>query len=648
MAATDRACESLHAVADAKGPENPPCAVSPPSSEVIPLRGHRILSLGVGSFWAALPPTEAYTADRRELDTLSWYRQGDSMEGNRHLAYLNLSDLEFAYPSLPRELGLVVLVHKADKPTFGFPGVHAVPSLHLVPPYVWPVRRSSAPPSFYFLCLDSLTRMAARRLMPRTMELFGKDHSEHLPLLFKAFHSIVPSTAGALLPFLYGGFDARPDCLFRKSYISNQEELVSHFTKCLDPKRHLLRELRGAGYKTGLTSTFVAASSIPFIYFKREDLDYVFPFVPCPGWQHGPACGELRCFHNGRYGEQILHNNLALLSPTASNPPVALWSHFQGAHATQASLQHIDDMLTEHLKILLKTAGSAPQGRLANTIIVLLGDHGCHSDLPCGRHRPFLGIFAPRSLGGRIDELRSNIGRLVTMWDLRATVRHFARLSKVDHFDLAGLRKRSRHIYPQIFTSGYISTTPLAVDRMEPTSLASAIPVVRTCAQAGIPGLHCSVGFDPSMTALRLCAEPGQLSAVSRRDFLPLHNRTPVRSGQKIDVEWACQQASRRARQVIDRNNERLAIFAGKCNLLTLKLVEFVMVDWLMHFRFMANEGTPPRLFDVTIIPDAELGETLLHKQVTRWESYTACMPKGADPEWCVCGESSPQQKKNA
>merc|ERR1711990_345223 len=78
------------------------------------------------------------------------------------------------------------------------------------------------------------------------------------------------------------------------------------------------------------------------------------------------------------------------------------------------------------------------------------------------------------------------------------------------------------------------------------------------------------------------------------------------------------------------------------CARLTLKAIEYVANDGrgLYTFRFVVNEGDPPRVFDAKFAFASHFARSVenLHVvQVTRYRKYQACTPPNVPAEICVC-----------
>eukprot|EP00929_Paragymnodinium_shiwhaense_P107944 TRINITY_DN74298_c0_g1_i1.p1 TRINITY_DN74298_c0_g1~~TRINITY_DN74298_c0_g1_i1.p1 ORF type:complete len:799 (-),score=95.94 TRINITY_DN74298_c0_g1_i1:519-2915(-) len=667
MPETDRQCEETRTswttpkgsnIAGLSAEPLQECKWAPAGSVTYEEPGGWSLRVTPGDPYTVVPFSEAHSFLRRTIDLLAWVR-GSNVS-------VNVSRLG---ASLGGPRGALLLVAKSQPGRKGgtvsdLAAGNGDLSMHMVPP-VFPVlgRVADPRPSFYFLVLDSLTRSKVKGDMPLMKGIFESQFATHEPMTFDAFHSIAPHTYSAVFPFLYGGMDANSACSVARTY--NMPNLAPYIEGCVDPKRRLYRELRKAGYRTGVSTAFAASANIPVSFFRTTDLDFYTPFPPCDHFRKRAAqCGELRCFANGRFADHIFnYNKKALEAGGELGPPVALWSHLQGAHVHLSGnqLRNLDSYVSRHLLELLADAERGPEhARLGNTVIVVLGDHGDET-VPCANSRPFLGILAPRSLGDRLDIMKQNVRRLVSMWDLRATVRHLAGVSRStedgDHFDVAGLKGYMRgrsgeeeiRIHPFRNDNSWRPMIPTA--KFSPRSLASVIRADRGCAQAGIAAIHCSLGVDPRKRFALACVPRENITKLTLQTLgleglKSVDDLPGAQDGSSIDVEYACSFGRAQANIILASANAHLDARApGECKRLHLGNVEMIYVDTYLHVFFSTVEGLPPRLFRLTMgrVPaDRPDGTTTLQEfkvteQQTRWSKYADCMPAGVDPEWCVC-----------
>eukprot|EP00929_Paragymnodinium_shiwhaense_P041795 TRINITY_DN21705_c0_g1_i2.p1 TRINITY_DN21705_c0_g1~~TRINITY_DN21705_c0_g1_i2.p1 ORF type:complete len:672 (+),score=75.24 TRINITY_DN21705_c0_g1_i2:118-2133(+) len=586
-------------------------------------------------FWTVVPRSSPWLDVQPTLPRLHW-RQHILPDSSSAMMF-GVMNLSLDMPTPLR--GGVLLAVCCGPPAYLSIALLENSNVHafFLPPILPQLPARDLRPNIYFLAIDSLTRMAMRKSMPRLRALFSESHPHHRSSMFSAFHTIAEGTPAAVFPFLYGGMDAKFTCRATRQN-GRAPDYTEYIQKCVSPKRRLFREMQDAGYKTGVSSTFHANVNLPYAFFYEDDLDFALPFVPCPHYK-ARFCSEHGCFANGRYGDRFLKHNLRALSDGGeSQPPVVMWSHLNGNHlgtCTADCMKDLDHMIVDHLESILQDEAPGSNGRLANTFVVVLGDHGEWKPT-CARSRPFLGILAPRSLGTeKLATLHSNTDQLVTMWDLRATVRQLSGVASDsdDAFDIASLASRGPQTFPHIFRDPLADVSFVELKGFAPKSLLTPVPDGRSCREAGIPLAFCDVEHDPHSSFMLPCVKPEEMSQESSEAL--------ARSkGQIVEgLEGAtCEEGRELALRFLKRVNSELRRIP-QCKLFTFRHIELVEADFLVRYRVATNEGNPPRVFELRRVKSVKGNVTTAYTLLNTWGQYSHCTPVNAKPEWCVCGE---------
>lgn len=176
--------------------------------------------------------------------------------------------------------------------------------------------------------------------------------------------------------------------------------------------------------------------------------------------------------------------------------PVFLYSHFQAGHLNRRSLQHLDLALRDHFVMILT--------RRPDLIVVLMSDHGDVSRA-CDQKSPVLHFLVPSALlRARPDmaaALYSNQERIVSGWDLFATLKHLAEFQSRDSLDVAGFQALLKQGIGEIIASPvkhFQEVTRIDLQGgFEPKSLFQLLPLQRGCVAAGIKAHLCAARTPP-------------------------------------------------------------------------------------------------------------------------------------------------------
>merc|ERR1712176_364426 len=121
-------------------------------------------------------------------------------------------------------------------------------------------------------------------------------------------------------------------------------------------------------------------------------------------------------------------------------------------------------------------------------------------EIACDQRSPLLAVRVPPGLWpGAEEQMRQNADRLVTTWDLYATVRHLAEGRVADPFGLAEIQAYGRLASMPPVKSRRTFVTDLGTGVFQPRSLAQSISENRTCAEAGIDPVVCSWRAPPAI-----------------------------------------------------------------------------------------------------------------------------------------------------
>eukprot|EP00929_Paragymnodinium_shiwhaense_P053084 TRINITY_DN26577_c0_g2_i1.p1 TRINITY_DN26577_c0_g2~~TRINITY_DN26577_c0_g2_i1.p1 ORF type:complete len:745 (+),score=67.97 TRINITY_DN26577_c0_g2_i1:192-2426(+) len=534
-------------------------------------------------------------------------------------------------------------------------------------------------PNFYFLVLDSTSRISSVRYLPKVRALlaqFGSGQQNHLGVIFNAFHTLSSAgTVSTLHGLQFGGVFATADCVLteqqaRLSARTNSSALIE---KCATGR--LLEELKAQGYRTGVSASHPVTS-----FFHPADIDFVAPLMPCPppvseldaqilsnrASEHEDtftedyerSCHDFRCVGERQlYCEALLAYNDEALQ---SKQPTFLWSHLHGAHYDVSYLAGLDQLVADHLQSFL--------ARDADTFVFVLGDHGHRDAESCDVARPFLAALAPRKWLSEEhrDALLQNENALVTPFDLRATVRHLAGLvvQDADLLDRKRQHGKLSEVYTHIGSEAFVERVPVQGPfAMEPQSVLKAVPRARSCAKAGIAAGHCTAYADIQAEQRRLCADFRELHSLSRAEFAneteyialqgpegsskSCEEVAPAQVGQPFfclqgdwtDLSYVCTYAEFYVQEKLTQWQH----FQELCTPFKLSVIEWVSFGQHARVRFSTLSGRSyevSRVYEMGIhVPYSSggVGRYDWVQELTRYARFEPCTPQGVDPIWCTC-----------
>ncbi|XP_018495590.1 uncharacterized protein LOC108864440 [Galendromus occidentalis] len=335
------------------------------------------------------------------------------------------------------------------------------------------------------LGIDSMSRLNFHRNFPLTSRMILSNYGEDA-IDLQAFNKVGLNSAPNQIPFLTGK-------RFRHERDLTRGEYADNFS------RYIWEDFSDAGY-----STLFAEEQMEFglfVYPNRKG----FKKIPTDFWPR-----PLMMKQSERRWDQIYSSKSArhcLGGELTSACLLRFWFDVQRVsrrplfsylwlseltHDTLTGGRNLDSLMSQTFKSMLDVMTN-------NTIIFFLSDHGYrmspYRETPLGEHEdllPFGKILLPPRFRDKypdkVARLRSNAARLVTPYDIHATLLSLVKIAS------------------------NVSRTPVRSDSELGLSLLDEpIPAERTCGDAGIDAEYCSCydGFeiDPDQSRAKLLAE---------------------------------------------------------------------------------------------------------------------------------------------
>lgn len=526
------------------------------------------------------------------------------------------------------------------------------PQLLWAPPRRARARRrtpAAEAPSVYVLSIDSLSRSSFPIVMPRTFEFLtgrrggrpslaaGQLPRSHAATEFQRFHTLnFGGTLSQVFPMLFGGL--RLPCerataqQVSEGFAHNLYNLTRAVRAC-GVAANAPSALRRAGYRLATSFTDVGFGSV--VRGAAGEWDHVLPYVADAVQAFGPL-GHAKalvvevprdyiCAGHRQLHDMVLEWNEQLLAVHRERgEPLFLYSHLLGAHLKETRAAGLDATVHDHLR---RSLAANP-----DLLVLFLSDHGS-TDIACDQRAPVLHVLAPRRQ--HAEALVANGRAVVSPLDLHAT---FLRLAGAGGWEelRRGLGKSLAAAPAKAYQEAL--HLDLASPQLDPRSIFEPLPPERSCAAAGIPRWHCAV------------RDAGRLGT----PVSCLGTETGGVDGE--EAELACHILTHAVGPSIIRAlNQELEAVRHACAVFTMRRLESFAFSgsslggrrWVL--RFSVNEGQPPRVFEVGVqLRTRDDGSGLLLSvsvlswmQVTLYQKYEACTPRGAPAELCVCGESS-------
>ncbi len=257
--------------------------------------------------------------------------------------------------------------------------------------------------------------------------------------------------------------------------------------------------------------------------------------------------------------------------------------------------------------------------------------------------------------------------RLVTPWDLHATLRHlvlgWGEGETHDHFGvrhLPGAREVQTHVHTRSdpgvlpeWADDRTAARPSLNGVWRPQSLLVPLSANRTCQQAGLDADHCRPEGSAELAVYR-CESDAQ--PLRRPDLRPeeyklvtsMQRRPPTTNTSA--VAW-CAAALRPLHRALWEMNAYYTSFTkGVCATLTLASVDTVTVTqtpirWDVVLGFTVEQGWPLRArYELSLlawrtrVASSRSWQAISMTPVTRYWMYEQCaQPVGSDPKFCVC-----------
>ncbi|CAE8593132.1 unnamed protein product, partial [Polarella glacialis] len=486
---------------------------------------------------------------------------------------------------------------------------------------------------------------------------------------FTRYHTVqFGGTLAQMFPALFGGL--RPSSTLARNPTmlkvpAGLYNISSYLSTCAAFPRSVLTDLRRAGYRLAFVSSMKCTLGI----VRSVRWDHMLPYLgdhqvtDNKNDSTGGMTGDFSCAGGGKsYIELMTTWILELLQGAVpgiageqpeDGRPLFLYAHFEAAHQGLERLSHLDELVRDHLLTVTR--------RHPDLTVIVASDHGSVTRV-CDQRMPLMHVIMPGQLLNARPDIRaalsSNRDKVVSAWDIFATLRHLTRFRSVNPGDVAGfgaLREKQgieRIVAspPQPFQE--VTYIPLG-DGFAPRSLFQEMNRSggQGCVAAGIApnmcayqggrtpiALFCQAWDDLSDTTKSLMGGAASFRARASLPWGPLQNTVceTVRLTVLEIVLGMFRQSTHVEGGPVGPDPSRA------CAWPTMRMLEFVAGDGLGHFsaRLVLNEGDPPRVFHVSWDFESHRSRNIANlqiSQVTRFKKYEVCTPPGVDPGYCVC-----------
>ncbi|MES1909435.1 MAG: hypothetical protein MHM6MM_002170 [Cercozoa sp. M6MM] len=280
------------------------------------------------------------------------------------------------------------------------------------------------------LYVDAISRRHFIRKMPRSFKFFedrsrfGDADSDSEAFQFLKYHSLGRWTSLNVVPMLFGDEDRG------QAPPKDPQPLSDRFKQ--------------NGYVTGFFQDFCESTASTYMKSNyRYDHEVASPFCnehyhslenPFGNWK-GPFSVRARCMH-GEKTHDLAFSMFREFWRTYDDEPKFAWLGLIEAHeGTGEVISQVDDSAVEGVLEWLQQRGD-----LSNTAVVLVSDHGLHmglwyametTDVIAENRYALLHMLLPKGLlsDERHKNLVHNEDKLVTAWDVYATLSHLAHIS---------------------------------------------------------------------------------------------------------------------------------------------------------------------------------------------------------------------------
>ena len=311
------------------------------------------------------------------------------------------------------------------------------------------------PPNILIFGFDSVSRLGWERLLPKSHSYFANELGG---IVLEGYNIVGDGTTPSLLGLLTGKMEEElPES--RKGFEG---------AKTVDGYPWIWNDLKKLGYVTQYGEDMVQYSTftLRLLGFQNQSTDYSYrPF----GLAQDKYRGKYRYCLRGNQPQHLSQINWMrdFVRVYRDRPKFSFVFNSELTHDSTFQLPLADDDLLNLLQDFQK------EGHLDNTLLILMSDHGprfsTHRETERGRleeRNPYVGIrFPPDFLRHNpdiVENIKTNVHRLTTPFDLFATLRDFANL-----------------------TMDYVKPDLQAPMKRE-MSILRRIPKERTCADAGI------------------------------------------------------------------------------------------------------------------------------------------------------------------
>lgn len=329
-------------------------------------------------------------------------------------------------------------------------------------------------PSVVIVGIDSVSQLAAKRLLPKTLHYLTHSLGAHI---FNGYTKVAENTFPNLISLLSGQKE-KLEALFRDKYL---DDMVSFIWKNFSGKGYVTmyaEEQPVSPSFTAVSKGFLHPPTDHYFFPCGVAMDNIKTLIHSPNYRHSSAAYNklllLKPFmfcHGNKAKHEIQINYLkSFLSSYESKRKFSLTWMAALAHDDLNYLRLADDQLRDFFD------WSNKNGHFNNTILILLSDHGSNlnaiRNTVIGRveeRMPLFAIALPKYLKEKYPllerNLRHNTERLTSHFDTYHTLvdileGRFCRSSEPDH-------------------------------RLIGRSLFSRIPSNRTCGDAGIRSEYC-------------------------------------------------------------------------------------------------------------------------------------------------------------
>ena len=514
-----------------------------------------------------------------------------------------------------------------------------------------------APPNIYVLVLESLSRPAFMRYMPKTREWlrslhYSKHHHKHAKhddkhgwssFVFAGMHTAAEgSTTDNLLP-AFGGVPFHRARLEQRRVAlvtarGAKQAMAVH--PDVPPARWAWNRLKARGYVTMGADDFCGTAGV---FFPGSEAAMGFDHAPpllnaCPAgpihaqqWPSNANTCALGIRNQsasrvGRPFEYVLNYTESFFTDVYRGQGVPLFGyvHLEAGHTHPKFHRNYDGHLAAHLQRVLADRA---------TMLLLLGDHGIAFGFD--QKMPLFSLVAPNAMlrDARLDAsvLAENQRRLLSSYDIYATLEH---LMRMDHGGKDESEEDPWVPWESDWPPG-VPRPPLPMvvgggnDGQEqdegractfrPLSVLARVPAGRTCPGAGIAPAHCGcTRWSATPAAIARTAASLVVGEIAR-GFPTAQGADrcgiPLRLGKVLDAT-------------------HLPSLSGPDG--GLSEVTFKLRFEVEHWNAAAHGHGPREFFALLLLNDRRFRISTV-KQTTRWNSYARCTPSGFSAEFCAC-----------